>query len=364
MILKDLKNNERGSITVLVLSTMLLVVGIIFIAYFSMMNKSSSQQAQLRKIQEEYEVSDSMMDQAYDENYDPLLPGEVADGNENYIDSNGDEAYVPDGFEVLEEASTVEDGLVIQDANGNQFVWIPVPEESIDTLYVRNTGYEHTDISAETYTDTGYLPDVLQPASDTAEANEAAEKEAVRAAGGFWVSRFEAGNENGTLVSKQNVTVYGTSQAESKQLAKNFIVTDEVRSALCSGIQWDIIMKTIDGKLDGKGNTYNVTSYNTSRHKGSSVGVTNTGINEADRVYNIYDLEGNAGEFVAERTDYSSWLDPTLNGTYIYRGGNYMNSKSSLVLINYRIKPASYRINGAGTGDSASSFRIILYLIK
>ena len=67
MILKDLKNNERGSITVLVLATMLLVTGIIFISYFSMMNKSSSQASQIEKIQEEYNQSNTMMSQAYDD---------------------------------------------------------------------------------------------------------------------------------------------------------------------------------------------------------------------------------------------------------------------------------------------------------
>lgn len=67
MILKDLKNNEKGSITVFVLATMLLVTGVIFIAYFSMMNKSSSQASQIEKIQEEYNQSNTMMSQAYDE---------------------------------------------------------------------------------------------------------------------------------------------------------------------------------------------------------------------------------------------------------------------------------------------------------
>lgn len=67
MILKDLKNNERGSITVFVLATMLLVTGVIFISYFSMMNKSSSQATQIEKIQEEYNQSNTMMSQAYDD---------------------------------------------------------------------------------------------------------------------------------------------------------------------------------------------------------------------------------------------------------------------------------------------------------
>ena len=60
--------NEKGSITVLVLATMLLVTGVIFVSYFSMSNKSSSQLAQLNKIQEEYMQTSNgdNMDEAYE----------------------------------------------------------------------------------------------------------------------------------------------------------------------------------------------------------------------------------------------------------------------------------------------------------
>ena len=44
MLLKKFKENEKGSITIFVLSTMLLVAGVIFVSYFSMMNKSASQE--------------------------------------------------------------------------------------------------------------------------------------------------------------------------------------------------------------------------------------------------------------------------------------------------------------------------------
>ena len=52
-MLKKIKKSEKGSITILVLTTMLVVVGVILFAYFSIMNKSSSQERELDKIQEE-----------------------------------------------------------------------------------------------------------------------------------------------------------------------------------------------------------------------------------------------------------------------------------------------------------------------
>ena len=65
--LNKIKQDEKGSITVFVLSTMLVVVGVVFTMYFSMMNKTASQKQQLEKIQEEYNQSNTMMQQVYDQ---------------------------------------------------------------------------------------------------------------------------------------------------------------------------------------------------------------------------------------------------------------------------------------------------------
>ncbi len=63
-----------------------------------------------------YTIEDKLND------YLPFGPGMIADKNEEYTDDNGDTATIPKGFEILEEADTVDDGLVIQDEEGNQFV--------------------------------------------------------------------------------------------------------------------------------------------------------------------------------------------------------------------------------------------------
>ena len=139
-IFKKLKNNQRGSITVFVLATMLIVVGIIVTIYMTTINKNNTQIAQLNKIQEEYmqTTDNSAMDQAYDENIE-FGPGMIADKNEEYEDDDGDTATIPKGFEIVPGLDDVSEGLVISDnpedtekegetpvAKGNQFVWIPV----------------------------------------------------------------------------------------------------------------------------------------------------------------------------------------------------------------------------------------------
>ena len=59
-MLKKIKKSEKGSITVLVLSTMLFVTGVILVTYFSMMSKNTSQKKQLEKIEKEYNQESSM----------------------------------------------------------------------------------------------------------------------------------------------------------------------------------------------------------------------------------------------------------------------------------------------------------------
>ena len=73
-----------------------------------------------------YEIAGKLDD------YVPFGPGKFANKNEEYTDETSKEEYktvtVPEGFKILEEASKIDDGLVIEDKNGSQFVWIPVSD--------------------------------------------------------------------------------------------------------------------------------------------------------------------------------------------------------------------------------------------
>ena len=73
-----------------------------------------------------YEIAGKLDD------YLPFGPEKFATKNEEYTDETSEEEYktvtVPEGFKILEEASKIDDGLVIEDKKGNQFVWIPVSD--------------------------------------------------------------------------------------------------------------------------------------------------------------------------------------------------------------------------------------------
>ena len=266
--------------------------------------------------------------------------------NTTYEDKNGQTAPIPAGFAVsqVEGENVIEDGLVIIDSKGNEFVWIPVTDEE---KYIRNETYDIVEVSQSAQTDTGYLPGGIQPTIDDSTNNENAEREAVTSKGGFYISRYEAGKEGeSTLVSKKGATVWNSIlQTECKTTAKTFINNDNVKSALCSGIQWDMTMAFVNGKKDGTNNTFDVTTHSSSRHIGLP---TTSGQNLADKVCNIFDLEGNYNEYVAEINSYFPSY-PIDN-----RGGSYSSGGTI---------QASYRRHGVGAADSGFSFRFVLYVM-
>ena len=297
-------------------------------------------------------------------------PGTVVSKTEknNYSDGTNT-ATVPQGFTVsgIPGEQIIANGLVIYDipesdiaevdwttknedgaynvqALYNQFIWIPVASADV---YKRDFSYQSNFISSEEnlFTDTGYLPADIQPKTDDATNNETAERTAVLKYNGFYIARYEAGKDESNVVSKQNATVYtDKKQTDFKNIGKTMYGESStyVKSAMCSGIQWDMVMKFIDGKTDGNGEIYDVRTYNSTRHIGSKA---EAGKNLADKVQNIYDLEGNCWEYVAEKNNIS---DPI-----ILRGGLYgANSNDK----------ASMRFGCAGSAYRYRTFRIVLYL--
>ena len=89
-------------------------------------------------------------------------------------------------------------------------------------------------------------------------------------------------------------------------------------------------MTFVNGKKDGAGNTIDVTS----------------GQHPADRMCNIFDLEENYYEYVAEK---NSCVD---YGQFVDRGGYYVGSSS-----------ASHRSGSYGNASSDDSFRFTLYVM-
>ncbi len=332
--------------------------------------------------------------------------------NAIYTDETGT-AVIPVGFCVVKDSTTdtsdkntVASGLVISDVEdddldnskkGNQFVWIPVPEETYEANFHLIEGYENNNLqtrlsaasnpsreagASKTEIKPG-KPNTANTVSGTDES--VAMYQSVKDNHGFYLARFEAGIEgttastttndtnkqtqNGTIkpVSKKGVGVWnyipwgGTTAVEASdnlpgndsangavKVARSMYTKSETcgaTSTLCYGVQWDATLNFIDSKyLTGscEDGTFVKNSTNMGNYSGS---IAVTGSNPAYQQKHIYDLAGNILEWTIEA--YDTWSRVGRGGDYNYSGSNYPASSRdvyvpdcSSIVIGFR--PALY----------------------
>ena len=250
---------------------------------------------------------------------------------------------------------------------GNQFVWIPVENESLfrsyDGYYDGNLHDGIVDNCSET-SENGYT-------NEEKEFNEM--KASVIANKGFYVGRYESGttnpsrNENSGITDKvliqQGKNVYnyvGWNNSETNamndetegavELAKGFTRANgytSVTSTLIYGVQWDSIMNFIDPKYATENCDAN-SFVRDSSGKGwyDQDEPTVTGSNEIYSVKNIYDLGGNVAEWT---------MEVSYNIYRVIRGGHFGNSGLP--------NPASSRGGNYPSDNNVYiGFRVALYL--
>ena len=125
---------------------------------------------------------------------------------------------------------------------------------------------------------------------------------------GFYVSRYEIGS-SGSSVQNQPVLNAGASSVKNwyglYDASRNTQENKTMHSHMIWGCQYDQIMKFAKEKTryDGTNQILDVLVGSVVRQKKS---YQNTGINPADKVCNIYDLEGNYYEWTAQVESTSS----------------------------------------------------------
>ena len=195
--------------------------------------------------------------------------------------------YLPGGF-TRDEDTNLNNGLVIKDSVGNEYVWIEVPRNA-EGVY-KTAGLNITEFSEEELasikTDlVNYATDYRKSGYDDTwyDGCGVAEKEyhvmynkmlkSVYKNGGFWIGRYEIGidedtvrsfgsdyktehsTEDQTPVIKKNKIPYNwirCNQAES--LAETF-APNGYTSSLMFGLQWDLVCKHLETKGRNPGTT-------------------------------------------------------------------------------------------------------------
>ena len=256
---------------------------------------------------------------------------------------------------------------VAQTLVGNQFVWVPVEDDSAFRTY---EGYYNKKLDT-------MLSDCEEPYSKgygTEQTEYGAMKQSVLDHDGFYVARYEAGTENGARTSadknniddeavfKQGKNVYnyikwGNSMTDpaggAVEKVKGMYTDKEkygVTSTLIYGIQWDAIMTWIDPEYKNEdGTLYNKGSFvanSTDKGYYSQSSPTTTGSNANYAVKNIYDLAGNVYEWT---------MEASVSTNRVFRGGSYNCSGE-----NYPASSRSYYTPSYSSGNIG--FRSALYL--
>ena len=366
----------------------------------SMNNAVANDQAELNDLLEEL---NEIMNSEWDNNIeipDPEPPKlddttGMQDETVTVEDEYGNKVTIPKGFEVVEEeGTTVPEGIVIQDKDGNQFVWIPVGR-----VYKDSTGTNYSDIQLGRYTfdRTNGTPTLAQAAYTEENSKnyeqlvtvekyykEYANREnpdgidkpglsgvnaiakdlegfvnSVKDYGGYYLARYEASYGSGTSVadykplSKVSIsTTFSTStvgslwnnvtQIDAAKISRNMYKNDnnvEVESDLVNSYAYDTAILFIQYMSDS--NYSNRSSINSK--------IMNTGTT-GDKICNIFDISSNCREW---NTEYSSCTSTSAAGSGVLRGGYapYDNNYSACRNNSYPKVSNNY-----------FSFRVILYL--
>ena len=203
--------------------------------------------------------------------------------------------YYPDTTFTKLEGTDLSNGLVIKDAEGNEYVWIEVPKtaEVYPTAGLKITNFteaEYTAIETDLHTYTNYYRNGTsykdEYPSNLVEAGTGLASDAytnlkqkmlksVYENGGFWIGRYEAGIAKNrtskeidlaTAPAPLSTSKTGTEEnpiypypytyvtcSQAQTLTSKLSMGKNYNSSLMFGVQWDLVLKHIEVKEVAKG---------------------------------------------------------------------------------------------------------------
>ena len=398
--MKKILRDNKGSISALVVISVLLYSIVLTTAYMKASGKRRIQIQSQILAKEAYEKQFNNLDEIREEIIG--LPG-----------TNETQPYYPSSEFKRVKRTNLDNGLVIEDGNGNQYVCVEVPKNT--TVYptaglnitnftddeytkIENDLHTYTNVyrNSTTYSDTW--------AEDTANEGWLTESEyytlkkkmlkSVYQNGGFYVGRYETGidaskqkqrifNANSekltihdvtqTPVIKANAYPYTwVNRTQAQVLAKN-MNSGTKTSSLMFGVQWDLILAFMHTKGNVSNKEINVDSTNLGNYQNNTWNITNkdvkystddginynncpyekkqeenvlltTGSSEKFAHMNIYDIAGNVWEYTLEYTGNTTRPCSLMGSYYQYKGTIPVSTRGYLTATNYNFYDLGFRI--------------------
>ena len=374
--MKKILKNKKGITLVALVVTIVILLILAGISISTLTNTGIFEKA--KDAREKSEVAEKQQSETLD-SYEKELNKYTSDNLEENIgvkfekntelhDKNGAKIIVPAGFKVANtDDLTVEKGIVIEDSKGNQYVWIPcTTEDSKSQLQFKRTEWwveddggakaskdELTLTCPENYSDNGLTYAVVNEIV----AQVKAEKDSVRRNGGYYIGRYEVGDENETAVIKADQTPkVNINWSAAYGIAKGIGGGTGATTYLCSSYAWDTAINFIqnNGFLNyakAREDSYNENwvDKNVKDLKGNIIKAANKAellpTGKTTPKSNIYDMGGNVSEFTTE-------VMPSTSEPVVLRGGIYGD-----------IGPAGQRYDiGTSGAGSGGGFRATLFL--
>ncbi len=375
--------NKKKIIYLALISFMIITIFVIILIRSNDMDNETTQDVNIySNVNNNYTTDNNVEDNNYDNTKstyynNPIIPEGFTKVETETASWKLDECNNPIGWN---------DGLVIEDTKGNQFVWIPVKDLN---SFEKKEGYYEG--KQQEFLNNCYEADNINTTTESEELYKSVQKYQ-----GFYIARYEAGIEdfskrhttNGSIhpISKKGAIVWkgvrwgssydyaldgvqGSDTANGAVkvarsmypnvdklstfgLPSNLTNDTGVISTLCYGVQWDLVMEFISDIENPYTNTkYIEDSTNMGYYAKQSVQLTGTDIENTpnNSVKNIYDLAGNVYEWTMEAYK---------NKYRICRGGMYEmgnNAKASASMRAYSLPDHSENIYLMG-------FRVALYI--
>lgn len=209
--------------------------------------------------------------------------------------------YLPTGFTRV-PGTSLDTGLVITDASGNEYVWVEVPKNTTvyDTAGINITAFsdeEYTKIendlkaysSAYNTRDDAYTSYKAIGLSD--DNYKALKKNALKSIyqnGGFYIGRYETGIESSFRTGQSESTPTETPVIKANAYPFNYVTcgqaqeiankksTADYTNSLMFGFQWDLVMKYLETSSAVSGDEINTDSTSWGNYKNNKYNITKT----------------------------------------------------------------------------------------